>query len=252
MKTHFDLKWIALFVVVVFLLPATAYSIDIVTQPADLNPGDTYHLAFITSLSYQATSTDISWYDAQVAARAAASPELNALGVDWFVIGSTSAVNARDHFVVDGPIYNLGDIRIADSHSDLWDGSDYYGKGTRIGSYISFDEFGNITYKKTWTGTDLYGGTDFPIARYGSSAGPLGSDSVNLGTSDHTDYGWIDLSYHPNYWEGRPSTNLNRLYGISAPLTVPEPIPEPTTIVMMGFGLLGLIGVVIRQRRKGK
>jgi hypothetical protein len=30
------------------------------------------------------------------------------------------------------------------------------------------------------------------------------------------------------------------------------PIPEPTTIVMMGFGVLGLLGVIIRQRRKGK
>jgi hypothetical protein len=31
-----------------------------------------------------------------------------------------------------------------------------------------------------------------------------------------------------------------------------EPIPEPTTIVLMGFGILGLLGFVIRQRRKKK
>jgi len=30
------------------------------------------------------------------------------------------------------------------------------------------------------------------------------------------------------------------------------PIPEPTTIVLMGFGILGLLGLVIRQRRKTK
>jgi hypothetical protein len=30
------------------------------------------------------------------------------------------------------------------------------------------------------------------------------------------------------------------------------PIPEPTTILLMGFGLLGLLGIVARQRRKGK
>jgi len=32
----------------------------------------------------------------------------------------------------------------------------------------------------------------------------------------------------------------------------PEPIPEPTTIILMGFGLVGLLGVVIRQRLKSK
>jgi len=31
-----------------------------------------------------------------------------------------------------------------------------------------------------------------------------------------------------------------------------EPIPEPTTIVLMGFGILGLVGVVIRQYRNQK
>jgi len=31
-----------------------------------------------------------------------------------------------------------------------------------------------------------------------------------------------------------------------------EPIPEPTTIILMGFGILGLAGIVIRQRRKMK
>jgi len=31
-----------------------------------------------------------------------------------------------------------------------------------------------------------------------------------------------------------------------------EPIPEPTTIVLMSFGLLGILGVFIRQRRKVK
>lgn len=31
-----------------------------------------------------------------------------------------------------------------------------------------------------------------------------------------------------------------------------EPIPEPMTIVLMGFGVLGLLGIVIRQRRKRK
>ncbi|MFQ6041004.1 MAG: PEP-CTERM sorting domain-containing protein [Candidatus Poribacteria bacterium] len=31
-----------------------------------------------------------------------------------------------------------------------------------------------------------------------------------------------------------------------------EPIPEPTTICLMGFGILGLLAIGIRQRRKNQ
>jgi len=31
-----------------------------------------------------------------------------------------------------------------------------------------------------------------------------------------------------------------------------EPIPEPSTIILMSCGLLGLLGIVIKQRRKEK
>jgi hypothetical protein len=35
-------------------------------------------------------------------------------------------------------------------------------------------------------------------------------------------------------------------------VTAAEPIPEPTTIILMGFGLLGVLGIVIRQRCRKK
>jgi hypothetical protein len=83
----------------------------VVTVPTDLNPGDQYRLVFVTDGTRDAQSTDIADYNAFVTAQANQSTELQALGVDWFVIGSTSTVSARDNTGTDGgggvPIYLL-------------------------------------------------------------------------------------------------------------------------------------------------
>jgi hypothetical protein len=56
------LKTITLLTTAVMLLSAGAASADIITQPVGLNPGDEYHLAFVTSGTRDATSTDIADY----------------------------------------------------------------------------------------------------------------------------------------------------------------------------------------------
>jgi len=50
-----------------------------------------------------------------------------------------------------------------------------------------------------------------------------------------------------------PETDSSNFLSVATPNAgVGCVIPEPTTICLMGFGILGLLGIVIRQRRKGK
>ena len=112
------------------IMPITADAAPI-TLPIGLNPGDEYRLAFVTSTTRDATSTDIAVYNAFVTAAANTQAELLALGTTWTAIASTFTVDARDNTatnpIEDGagvPIYLLdGLTKIADNYSDLWDSS---------------------------------------------------------------------------------------------------------------------------------
>ena len=95
------------------LAPLTASAAPI-TVPTGLNPGDQYRLAFVTSTTRDATSSNIADYNAFVTAAANSVPQFVALGTTWHAIGSTAAVAARDNtntnFTVNPsgqPIYNL-------------------------------------------------------------------------------------------------------------------------------------------------
>ncbi len=143
----------------------------VVTVPTDLNPGDQYRLVFVTNGTGDALSTDIADYNTFVTNQANQSTELQALGVDWFVIGSTSTVSARVNTGTDGsggvPIYLPvgGDHRIADDYNDLWDGT--------IGHPLNIDQFGDSRCPTfvAFTGSQSDGSiTMYPI--------PLGTNAV--------------------------------------------------------------------------
>ena len=200
-----------------------------VTVPAGLNPGDTYRLVFVTSMTRDAMSSDIADYNAFVTAAAAASP-LAALGSTWSVIASTSSVDARDNTATvpgtDGPgtaIYRLDGMQIASSYADLWDGS----LPPFIG--INTDELGAVSNATVFTGTDTSG--------QATPAFELGSGLVTAGFASSSSGSWIQGQLHPQ-------ASLS-FYAISNVLTVS--VPEPVALAMFTLSLAGL-AVAVRRR----
>ncbi len=206
-----------------------------ITVPSGLNPGDKYRLAFVTSTTRDATSTNIADYNAFVSAVAAGQPELAALATTWTAIASTATSGVKQNTDTDPnvstgfPIYQLDDTLVADDNADLWDG---------LGnSPLRTSEDGTIHYSdghEIWTGTNSAGSTAGSTALGGTSGdarvGTLGS----LGTA------WI------NSFTNHPQNTLRPMYAISAELTV---VPEPSTLALAAFGVVALAAWGWRRKR---
>jgi hypothetical protein len=122
-----------------------------ITVPMVLNPGDHYSLAFVTSATRGATSSNIADYNAFVTTDANSVPALAALGTTWTAIASAASANADDNTntnpsmdPIGVPIYTLGNTLIASTNTALWSGS--------ITSPISFEDNGWLATVVVWTG----------------------------------------------------------------------------------------------------
>lgn len=189
-----------------------------VVVPGGLSPGDNYYLAFVTSGSRNASSTDIEDYNSFVSAQANLSG-LTA-GVEWFAIGSTATVFARDNAVVDGliPIYLVdGTTIIASGFNDLWDYS--------LNAPLSLNQFGNSTSRQVWTGMRPDGRRFQPGLELGGST-PLFGETIS------TNSNWANIG------TGSP-TGQRPFYALSEKLAVPIPAPGAALLGIMGLALVG-------------
>lgn len=165
-------SWISLagqFAIVAGVLGVSAADACVVV-PTSLSPGESYRLAFLTSGTRNAESTDIADYNAFASAAANAIPELQALETSWFAIASTETVDARDNTGTappgDVPVFLLNDTMLAASYDDLWDWS--------IAVPFDYTELcasaeGSVNI---WTGTGGFGTADQA----------LGVDSPTIGS----------------------------------------------------------------------
>jgi len=198
------------------------------TNPATGEPwanGDNYRFAFFTSVGTDATSADISTYNAfvQDLANATTVYDIGAdEGVTWNIIGSTDAVDARDNTstnpTVNGtgePIFLLdGSTIVANDYADLWDGD--------IRHIIDLTEQGDISTYWPFTGS-YWDGTEAP--GHSASFGALGdSGEVGQGNSSSTsDWVW-------RQWTSAPRTQELQVYALSDPLVVIGGDPNAPTV----------------------
>lgn len=132
-------------------------------------------------------------------------------------------------------------------HAFLYDGTIMQDLGTLGGTYsyaLGINNSGQVVGESKTTGdaavhTFLYdGGTMYDLSDLFLGSGW----TVNNGVQCINDAGQI---------AGYGLIN-GQTHAFLATLEFTEPIPEPTTIVLMGCGLLGLLGIAIRHRRKTK
>ena len=209
----------------------------VITMPSGLSHGDQYRIVFVTSTTIQATSSDISTYNAHVTAAAALNPDLAVIEgtveqtTTWTAIGSTDSVNARDNTSTTGAgtgigIYLLNDTAIA----------------TELHRFVGWEPsptFSTLTSRGT--------ADPMPTARCGREPMVTDQQAMTLSVPQHREFGQGLISPALHTWINRlsgsswPNTDTYHLFAISGILTVPEP---------SSTALLGLGGLALMLRRK--
>ena len=255
--------WIAAAVTVTALTLATPTDAAGVCQVGVLNtsginpatglewaPGDTYRLVFVTSTTTAATSSDISTYNTFVNTVADNSTTYSTLGdVNWFVVGSTATVDARDNtgtnptISVGVPILRMdGSFAIANNYADLWNGINNSHVTGQDYLTVHLDENGVVTTDdrvRTGSGGDGTAALDGRVLGGSGEATP----KVQTGRNYAPDfYGGLGGDGWMQDWS-ELATDAGRVYAMSETLTV---IPEPSSITLLGLAGLALLG----RRRK--
>ena len=183
---------------------------DWALNPTGLSTGDKFRLLFMTSISYSPTATDIAHYNTEVQTRAKAGHAAisDSCGDLFRIVGSTSAVDARDNTGTTGtgePIYWLNGAKLADDYADFYDGSwDDYGSRNELGNSEGGDVWTGSNQDGTKHGTDYLGSTsDIRVGTPQSNDNPIASYSDDTSSSN----GYYGLS--PVFIVGPPTVSIS-------------------------------------------
>jgi hypothetical protein len=217
-----------LFLAAGFLVVKSAESSII--PPQDLEANEPYHLVFITSIHTTTRSRDVNYYNDFVTSLANAAGIASLARIVGSTRGGVSAYDNTSSIFADHssvPIYNPLGERVADSFTDLWDGSLY--------NAIKADELGNdLGNRGVATGTSWNGSTSW------NPLGPkLPSYGVETGRAGATSGAWLSTAGLS------PSKTSVPVYGITAELRTAA-VPLPGSVFLL---LPGLVGIVLFWKR---
>ena len=242
--------------IVVFTVIATGTA-NAVFVPSGLG-GSPYHLAFVTQGTRDALSNSITDYNDFVNAQAALNPSATGtdIGVEYRVIGSTHSpeINARDNIglVEDVPIYLMVGTKVADSVGPLTtNGANWLfgcceaGAGISLTNPLNKDQFGtDVGNIKVWTGS---GGDGLANgAMTGTIPGAeLGTTLITFGKSGESGSAWMYNSTAFVTDNGTVGIPFEKpFYAVS------QLLPEPSSVILLGFGGAWLVSLGRRRTRK--
>jgi hypothetical protein len=186
---------------------------------AELDPGSSYRLMFVTSTAVFSGFNDIARYDNFVQGLAdATGSSLAGLRASYQAVISMHDLDAYDHIggAFTTPVYSLDGVLVADGAADLWDGL--------LSAPVATDETGRF-----WdgginvnTGTGKDGRRS--VAPFGCGFGPVVAITGGVAGSITA---WTSGSF-----EG---CSTRPIYGISGTLTVPggTAVPVPSTACLL-------------------
>jgi len=204
--------------------------------PTGLAAGSTYRLAFVTSGTTTAQSTDINTYNSFVTAQAMLSVTLPS--TTWVALGSTSATSAVSNLgsictgsCLTDPIYTVTGVEVAANQAAL-----FYTGTVSLLSAINITQYGIGQNGYAWTGSDVSGN---PLTNLS-----LGSASTEEGFDP------VTSSFYLDGQTSKLSTTSHYMYAVSAEITVPQggtSVPEPGTAPVLATGLALLAGLGWRR-----
>ncbi len=216
--------------------------------PASYPAGATeYEILFVTSGTINPTSGNPSTYNAFVTSQANQAGSILPSGLTWNAVVSTQLImqtgiiRTIHNYSASGLAPSSAGIPVYNTAGQLITNLGLY-SDSQLSALPEYNQFGNVEQTAVATGSNASGTGSDPLG----SSGNWNIGQSNMGNSSNTAAKWISSD---------AENGLNdafAIYALSAPIKIrPSVTPEPTTLTLIGTGLLAYCGYR-RLKRGGK